>query len=174
MDDLTLLILLSAMAFVLAVSLVLQVMTMRNLQNLKKRLATLQARAPEPASRPSQKPEFTAPVTPRDMDHLLQRHTSIEESIRSLSELARVEGITLATRDGLVVASNDTHAQADAATFSHLMNKGEENRDPAVKLWQIDHKAGMLIGIVRTKEPITGERWLFMKENVSKILNYWL
>ncbi len=173
MDDLTLLTLLGAMAFVLAVSLVLQVMTMRNLQTLKNRLAALQSRPVEPIPRP-QKPEFTAPVSPKDMDVLLKRHNSIEESIRALSELARVDGITLATRDGLVVASNYTNAQADAATFSYMMNKKEENRDPAVKIWQIDHKAGTLIGIARTKEPIAGERLTFMKENVSKILNYWL
>jgi hypothetical protein len=175
MDEITLIILLGAMAFVLAVSLVLQVLTMRNVHTLKKRIAAVQTRPQEPVQvqRPK-KPEFTSPVSPRDMDLLLKRHNSIEESIRALSELARADGITLATRDGLVVASNYENAQADAATYSHLMNRGEENSDPEVKIWQIDHKAGTLIGIVRSKEPISGERWAFMKENVSKILNYWL
>jgi hypothetical protein len=175
MDELTLLILLGAMAFVLAVSLVLQVLTMRNVTALRKRLITMQSRTPErePVQLP-QKAEFTTPVSSKDMDHLLKRHNSIEESIRTLSELARVEGITLATRDGLVVASNYGNAQEDAATFSNLINQGGENNNPGVKIWQIDHKAGTLIGIVRSKEQITGERWAFMKENVSKILNYWL
>ncbi len=173
MDELTLLILLAAMAFVLAVSLVLQVLTMRNVTALRNRLITMQSRTPEPVQLPP-KAEFTTPVSSKDMDHLLKRHNSIEESIRTLSELARVEGITLATRDGLVVASNYGNAQEDAATFSNLINQGGENNDPGVKIWQIDLKAGTLIGIVRSKEQITGERWAFMKENVSKILNYWL
>jgi hypothetical protein len=174
MDEITLLILLGAMAFVLAMSLVLQVITMRNIRTLKNRLAALQSRPPpEPVVRP-RKPEFTSPVSPRDMDTLLKRHNSIEESIRALSELSQVEGITLATRDGLVVASNYEHAQADAANYSYLMNQGGENTDPGVKIWQIDHKGGTLIGIARSKEQIAGERWAFMKENVSKILNYWL
>jgi hypothetical protein len=173
MDEITLIILLGAMAFVLAVSLVLQVLTMRNVHALKNRISAMQPRPPEPVRRPG-KTEFISPVSPKDMDLLLKRQNSIEESIRALSELARVDGITLATRDGLVVASNYENAQADAATYSHLMNRGEENSDPAVKIWQIDHKAGTLIGIARSKEPIAGERWAFMKENVSKILNYWL
>jgi hypothetical protein len=173
MDEITLLSLLGAIAFVLAMSLVLQVMTMRNVQSLRNRLAALQTRAPEPVPR-IQKGETTPPVSSKDMDLLLKHHNSIEESIRALSELARVEWITLATRDGLVVASNYEDAQVDAATYSHMMNKGEENRDPGVKIWQIEHKAGTLIGIVRSKDQIAGEKWAFIKENVNKILNYWL
>ncbi|MDD1677646.1 MAG: hypothetical protein LUO93_00490 [Methanomicrobiales archaeon] len=174
MDDMTLLLILGAMAFVLAVSLVLQMMTMRDMQSLKNRLTALQTRPPVVESPPPQKREFTVPILPKDMDLLIKRHNSIEESISALAELARVEGITLATRDGLVVASNHRDAQQDAATFSHLINKGGVNSDPGVKLWQIEHKAGTLIGIVRSKEQLAGEKWAFMKENVSKILNYWL
>jgi hypothetical protein len=171
MDDITLLMLLGAMAFVFALSLVLQVLTIRNVQALKKRLAALPARPSEPVQRP-QKTEFTTVVSSRDLD--LKPHNSIEESIRLLSELARVEWITLSTRDGLVVASNYPNAQADAAIYSDLMNRGGETSDPAVKTWQIDHRAGTIVGIARSKEPITGERWAFLTENVSKILNYWL
>jgi hypothetical protein len=173
MDEITLLILLGAMAFVLAVSLVLQVLTMRNVHRLRQQIAAIPSRSQEPVPRP-QKAAFTAPILPKDMDLLLKRHNSIEESIRALADLARVESITLSTRDGLVVASNSGDAQSDAATYSYRMNKGEEIEDPGVTMWQIDHKAGTLIGIARSKERIEGERWAFMKENVSKILNYWL
>jgi hypothetical protein len=174
MDEITFLVLLGAMAFVLVLSLVLQVQTMRNVRAIQRRILAVQSRPPEPAPPRPQKTEFIAPVSSRDMDLLLKRHNSIEESIRALSELAQVEWITLATRDGLVVASNYANAQQDAATYSYLINKGGENGDPEVKIWQIEHKAGTLIGIARSKEQIAGERWTFMKENVSKILNYWL
>jgi hypothetical protein len=174
MDEIMLLVLLGTMAFVLALSLVLQVQTMRNVRSLQRRLSAIQLRPPDQASPLPQKKEFTTPISSLDMDLLLKRHNSIEESIRALSELAQVEWITLATRDGLVVASNYANAQQDAATYSHLINKGEGNSDPGVKIWQIEHKAGTLIGIARSKEQIVGERWTFMKENVSKILNYWL
>lgn len=174
MDEIILLVLLGAMAFVLTVSLVLQLMTMRNVRGLKSRLAAIQSRAPEPQIPLPQKTGFLTPVTFRDMDTLLKNHNSIEESIRVLSELSQVEWITLATRDGLVVASNYMNAQQDAATYSYLMNTGGENIDPGVRTWQIEHKAGTLIGIARSKDQISGEKLAFMKENVSKILNYWL
>jgi hypothetical protein len=174
MDDMVLLILLGAMAFVLAMSLTLQIMTMRKVQSLKDRLRALpQTQEPEPQPHPG-KNGFTAPISSKDMDLLLKRHNSIEESIRALSELTQVQGITLATRDGLVVASNYKDAQADAATYSYVMKQGGENSDPGVKIWQIEHKAGILIGIVRSNGQVEGEKWAFMKENVSKILNYWL
>jgi hypothetical protein len=108
------------------------------------------------------------------MTLLLKRHNSIEESLRALAELSQVEWITLATRDGLVVASNYQDAQSDAANYSYLIKQGGEQDEPGVKVWQIDHKAGPLIGIARSNKQIDEGKFAFMIENVTKILNYWI
>ncbi|MDD1673752.1 MAG: hypothetical protein LUP99_05015 [Methanomicrobiales archaeon] len=166
------LILLGAVVVILLLSIVLQMITLRDLQAVQSRLASLQVREPES---PVQKEiRFTAPVSEKDMGLLLKRHNSIEESLHALVDLSQVQAITLATRDGLVVASNYPDAQSDAATYSHLIKEGRVPEESGLKIWQINHKTGVLIGIARAKGPIEGEKWAFMNENVIKILNYWL
>ena len=173
MDEIVLVTLIGALSVALLLSLTLHVFTFRNVQTLQRRMSSLQMPKAEALPVPKET-GFRAPVSRKDMDILLKRHNSIEESLRAMAELARVEGITLASRDGLVVASNYQDAQSDAATYSHLMKQGKMPEEPGLQVWQIEHKAGTLIGIARSKEQIDEEKGTFMKENVIKILNHWL
>jgi len=173
MDDISMiLILLGAVVVILLLSIVLQMIILRDLREVQSRLAFPQVRQSEPSVQ--KEIRFTAPVSEKDMGLLLKRHNSIEESLRALVDLSQVQAITLATRDGLVVASNYPDAQSDAATYSHMIKEGSIPEEPGLKIWQINHKTGILIGIARTKGSIEGEKWAFMNENVIKILNYWL
>jgi hypothetical protein len=172
MDEMVLLTILGALSFALILSLVLHVMTFRGMRMLENRMSGMAAEQ-SGLTRP-RKTEFVAPVSGKDMTLLLKRHNSIEESLRALAELSQVEWITLATRDGLVVASNYQDAQSDAANYSYLIKQGGEQDEPGVKVWQIDHKAGPLIGIARSNKQIDEGKFAFMIENVTKILNYWI
>lgn len=172
MDELTAVLLLGGTALGIAlVTLGLQLSTMRRVKALSSRLPSTSSPAPEP---PAPVQREIAPPAKKSMETLLRRHSSIEESLRAFSELNRLEGFTLATRDGLVVSSTYADATEDAATYSYMANQGQEPGESGVQILRIPHKSTTLVGIVRSREGVDGEKLELMKGNVIKILNHWL
>lgn len=175
MDEMSLIILLlGTMIGVLFLSMVLQFLTIRHLKTVQKKLTIV---LPESGSGSTGRSEGYSqqPATVRkDIGPLLRRHSSIDESLRALKDLYRLESITVATKDGLVAASTSKEAQSEAAMMSERFNRGELTGEPGVRSFRIDHKASVMIGIVRTSEGLDDEKLAFISENVSKILNHWL
>ncbi len=175
MDEITIeFLLLGTVIGVLLLSMVLQFLTIRYLKTVQKKLTML---LPEGSGSSTTRTDsyFPQPVTVRkDIGPLLRRHSSIDESLRALCDLYRLESITVATKDGLVAASTSKEAQAEAAIMSERFNRGEVVGEAGVRLFRIDHKTSVMIGIIRTSEGLDDEKLGFIRENVNKILNHWL
>ena len=61
----------------------------------------------------------------------------------------RLDGFTISTRDGLVVASTGIRGSEDAAYFSELYRNGAKITDPHVQVFSIRHGSDDLVGIIR-------------------------
>ncbi|MDI6718382.1 MAG: hypothetical protein QMD46_02045 [Methanomicrobiales archaeon] len=118
-------------------------------------------------------PEAEGAEMPESVD-LIQGFSSMTESIRALAGKYGLQSFTLATQDGLVVASSSPGNQEDAAIYSHLFTKGEKPDDPLVQLFGIRHRGSSLIGIVKAHRTIP-ESWMkSIEEDVKIILGRWL
>ena len=164
--------LLGGVITILFLVMVLQVMTIRTLKDLQKKLLVQQV--PDSTVPSMQEVSTSADRKKSDIQPLLRRHASMEESLRALKEISQVSSLTLTSRDGLVVASTATEAQEDAALFSNMWNRGEEPTDPRIRVFGVPHRAGTLVGIARSRDRMDDEQLEFMKENMGKILNHWL
>jgi hypothetical protein len=173
MDESTMILyLLGGVMAILLLGMILQMMTIRTLKDLQKKLMVLQV--PESAAPSKQEVSTTADRGKNDIQPLLRRHASMEESLRAVKELSQVSSLTLSSRDGLVVASTAMEAQEDAALFSNMWNRGEEPTDPRIRVFGVPYRAGTLVGIARSRDRLDDEQLEFMKENMGKILNHWL
>lgn len=96
------------------------------------------------------------------------------KNMKALAEKYYLDSITLATADGLVVASSGADAQADAAQYSHMYKKGEILDNPKVQLFGLSHQGSSLIGIIKKKQSIPDYWTKMIEEDTKKILNWWL
>lgn len=175
MDEISIeILLLGTVIGVLLLSMGLQFLTIRHLKSVQKKLTML---PPEGGGSSTGRLDSYSPQSAtvrKDIGPLLRRHSSIDESLQALCDLYRLENITVATKDGLVAASTSKEAQSEAAIMSERFNRGEMVGEPGVRLFRIDHKTSVMIGIIRTSEGLDDEKLAFIRENVSKILNHWL
>ncbi|MDK2975203.1 MAG: hypothetical protein PWP08_1574 [Methanofollis sp.] len=110
---------------------------------------------------------------PQDVDVVAGRN-DIMDSMKTLCEKYYLNAFTIATDDGLVVASSMEDAAADAATYSHAFATGDLPDDPQVMLFGVRHKGSALVGIIRTDHNIP-ETWVeFMERDAVSILKRWL
>lgn len=175
MDDMSLIFtLLGTVICVLLLSMILQFLTIRHLKTVQKKLTVISSEGGGSSTGRADGYSHQSATVRKDIGSLLRRHTSIDESLRALCDLYRLESITIATKDGLVAASTSKEAQSEAAIMSERFNRGEMNKEPGVRLFRIDHKTSVMIGIIRTSEGLDEEKLAFIRENVSKILNHWL
>ncbi len=95
-------------------------------------------------------------------------------SMKALCEKYYLSAFTIATDDGLVVASSMVDAAADAAKYSHAFTSGALPDDPQVMLFGVRHKGSPLVGIIRTDQNIP-EKWVeSMQSDSVSILKRWL
>ncbi len=105
---------------------------------------------------------------------LSQGYGSMTESIHALAGKYGLQSFTLATQDGLVVASSSPDSQEDAATYSHLFTKGEKPDDPLFRLFGIRHRGSSLVGIIKAQRTMP-ESWVkSIEDDVKIILDRWL
>jgi hypothetical protein len=121
-------------------------------------------------------PVRKTPVMP-EPEHIdcLNGKTTIAESLKALAKKYNVEQITLATKDGLLLASSrDAGAAADAATFSQVFSTSPQTKIPGVMVFGIDHKGSTIIGSVRNKTVMGSEMEKKLKDDTKDILNWWI
>jgi len=175
MDEILLiLLLLGTVICILLLSMVLQYITIRHLKTVQKNLTLLLTESGGSSTGRSDAHSQQPSSVRKDIEPLLRRHTSIDQSLQALCDLYRLESITVATNDGLVVASTSKEAQSEAAMMSDRFHRGEVKEDPGMRVFRIDHKSSVMIGIIRTSERLDDEKSAFISENVIKILNHWL
>jgi hypothetical protein len=110
---------------------------------------------------------------PLEID-LFEGRTDIAGSMQAMCEKYYLSAFTIATDDGLVVASSEDDASADAAKYSYLFTEGKLPDDPKVMLFGIQHKGSNLVGILRTEHNLP-EAWVKdMESDAVFILRKWL
>lgn len=112
--------------------------------------------------------------SPKTVD-LLQNREDITASLRSLAEKYSLSEITLATGDGLVLASSAGHdVQADAAQYSQIIKRQSAPDDPEVSLFEVKHREKSVIGIVRMDNNLPQNWKKGIREDTKVILQWWL
>jgi hypothetical protein len=98
----------------------------------------------------------------------------LNASVHAIAQKYGIDAVTLATRDGLVVAGSGTDAQDDAATYSHMYTTGENPAEQGVQLFGIPRPGQELVGIVRAQQQIPESRMKEIEDDVKKVLDRWL
>ncbi|WP_342678609.1 hypothetical protein [Methanofollis sp. UBA420] len=105
---------------------------------------------------------------------LFDGRTDIAGSMQAMCEKYYLDAFTIATDDGLVVASSEDDASADAAKYSYLFTEGKLPDDPKVMLFGIQHKGSSLVGILRTEHNIPDAWVKDMESDAVSVLRNWL
>ena len=178
MDDVSFILLfLGILLIILFISLLLQIILIQYFKDFQKRLIDLANLESTHQLRQNSQEDIASKVEAsqkKALDTIIEHHGTIEESLRALCQLYRISEITIASKDGLVVASSYTNAQEDAAKYSYIFNKGGKMDNPGINIFGLTYKLSPMIGIIKSSERIDDETKQSIKENVIKILNYWL
>ncbi|MDD1676732.1 MAG: hypothetical protein LUQ40_03235 [Methanomicrobiales archaeon] len=109
-------------------------------------------------------------VSDRDVIHT----RDLNESIRAVLEKYGLDGITVATRDGLVVTGYGGDTQADAATYSHIYVTKGSTGEEGVRVFGIKRPGQELVGIIRAQQKIPESRSKEIEDDVKNVLDWWL
>lgn len=112
-------------------------------------------------------------VPPLDID-IIKGKANIHESMKALSAKYHLASITLASKDGLVVASSLETPDETGAQYSYLYFNGIEPQNRMVRLFGMNYNGEALACIVRLKQPIPGEWYDAIRNEAGDILSWWL
>ena len=112
--------------------------------------------------------------SPKPVD-LLQNRKDITSSLQALAEKYSLAEITLATDDGLVLASSAGHdVQGDAAHYSQIIKRQSAPDDPEISLFELRHRDAGVIGIIRMNTNLPQNWKKGIREDTKVILQWWL
>ncbi|MBT8507202.1 hypothetical protein AZH53_02000 [Methanomicrobiaceae archaeon CYW5] len=152
----------------------IQINTAKEDQNRAKPPQTQVAEEPEtPATERStdRVQAYEKPVT--DID-LTNGSLSIMESMSNLCRKYGIETCTLASGDGLVVASSYPGGTRDAAYFSNLYFRENITRKGDITISPMKYKDQDLIVIIRSQRNLDSEDIEAIKSDEKRILLFWL
>jgi hypothetical protein len=105
----------------------------------------------------------------------LKNRVDITDSLRALAEKYSILEITLATDDGLVLASStDRDVQADAAKYTQIVKHQTATDEPDVILFELYHKESHVVGIIRGEKDLPQNWRKEIREDTKGILQWWL
>lgn len=120
-----------------------------NYQHEKK---MIQRMLPALQSRSGQKAAIPSP----EENNILNNRNDITQSLLLLIKKYSLDICTIATSDGLVVATTcGKHAQNDAATYGKIKLPDQIPNNPGIIVFNISLKGSKLVGIIRTKNPVS-------------------
>jgi hypothetical protein len=105
---------------------------------------------------------------------VIHGRTSIAESMQALCEKYTLDSCTIATRDGLVVASSLDDPEEEAAQYSYLYINGIAPSDPFSRLFGLTYHGGEVVGIVKGKEEVFARSQQTLEDELQTILDWWL
>jgi hypothetical protein len=108
-----------------------------------------------------------APIDPH-------RAHDLNESVRAVAGKYGLSTVTIATRDGLVVAGSGGDAQADAAKYSHAFATGAVTAEEGIRVFGIARPGQELVGIVRAQKNFPQSRLKELEDDVKNVLDWWL
>jgi hypothetical protein len=132
-------------------------------------------RSPEPGPQKDEGVPVTAPAPEchRDVD-ILENSSDIRQNMEALNKKYGLGSITLASPDGLVIASSDPDAQQIAARYSHMKKKGLKPEDARIQVFDMYYRGSPITGIIRVNHPLPASWLSSIEEDTRKILNWWL
>jgi len=127
-----------------------------------------------PDSSVDQDTVFASAPLPKEID-CLKGSADLRESLAALAEKYSLDEITLATSDGLLLASSQKTPSADAvARYAGMYAENVQPRPPGVMLFGLEHKGSFLVGIAKTKDLLVQEPDPDMVRETKDILNWWI
>jgi len=99
---------------------------------------------------------------------------SIIESLNRLCQKFSIETCTLASTDGLVVASSFAGGTRDAAYFSNLYLREKTTHQGDITIAPLKYKNHDLIFIIRSQRNLNSEEIEAIKSDEKRILSFWL
>jgi hypothetical protein len=110
----------------------------------------------------------------KEMD-CLEGKTNLSESLEALAAKYALEEITLATSDGLLLASSQKTPSTDAvARYAEMYAENMRPWPPGIILFSIEHKGSLLVGIAKTKDLLAQEPDRDFACETKDILNWWI
>ncbi len=101
--------------------------------------------------------------------------TDLSESLAALAKKYSLDEITLATADGLLLASSQSSPSADdIAEYCGMYNENPHARIPGIMLFGIEHKGSDLIGIAKIRGQALLEPGSELICETKDILNTWI
>jgi len=106
---------------------------------------------------------------------LINGKKDLEDSLAALAETYSLGSFTLASCDGLVIASTDRNAaQADAAQYAEIFATSPLYETPGAVLFGLAHRGSKLVGIIRADTGISDEIRQNIENDTKDILNSWI
>jgi len=116
----------------------------------------------------------TVSAAARSEGDVIHGQTTIAESLQALCEKYSLDSCTIATRDGLVVASSLEDAEEEAAQFSYLYVNGIAPHDPFIRLFGLSYHGGEVVGIVKGQEEAFARVQQALEDELQAVLDWWL
>ena len=131
-----------------------------------------------PANMPVKAPDTDEDAGPlsrsKGIDCITGR-ANLSESLAALAEKYSLDEITLATADGLLLASSRPSPSADAvARYSGMFAENVQPRPPGIILFGLEHKGSFLVGIAKAGDLPVQEADPEMVSDTKDILNRWI
>jgi hypothetical protein len=123
--------------------------------------------------RENQQSAFTGVESPLDLE-IIKGRTDIKDSVDALSRKYHLVSITLAYRDGSVIASSLDETDEKAAHYSYLYFNGIEPQNRMVRLFGVENNGDEIAFIVRLQRDIPDEWFNAIINEVNDILAWWL
>ncbi|MDD1699941.1 MAG: hypothetical protein LUQ04_04000 [Methanoregula sp.] len=120
----------------------------------------------------------TVPITPTPVSEensILQKKTDITQNLLQLTRKYSLDICTIATSDGLVVAtSGGEQALTDAAAYGKMRTPIQTPIISGVMIIELNLKGSALVGIIRTKNPVSEDISKKIAADTQAILNFWI
>ncbi|MDD5169557.1 MAG: hypothetical protein PHN75_12120 [Syntrophales bacterium] len=105
----------------------------------------------------------------------IRSHPDISSSMRALGNKYALYEITIATDDGLVLATSASRdVEFDAVHYSQVVQLNTSPSEPDVTLFEVNHKGSRLIGIIRATRHISPVMIEQVRDDTKVILQWWL
>jgi hypothetical protein len=172
-----LIILLALVVFVIALGIVQIYFMMRILRQVTSLYSRLRERAISEKAAASTSAAPVGPVVPvlaeekpADID-VLAGGGGMSKALQALARKYSISSITLATTDGLIVAtSGSSSAESDAAHYSIAFVRGAAPAEKEVTLFSVNYRGSPLVGIVRSPKEISRSWMAGIEKDVIRIL----
>ena len=118
--------------------------------------------------------DFSSAPLRKEID-CLQDKVDITQSLVALAEKYSLDEITIATSDGLLLASSLKAPSADnIARYCKMYTINSRPWPPGTMLFGVEHKGSFLVVIAKTKDPLLQEPDPELVYKTKDILNWWI